>query len=165
MIHDDVGIAVIVRRRGHRDDESALSHSNRKRPLAEKVSVAFESLDLLLLCLITALSLEFPFHILARWGLIGSAKRRRRGNSDRYPNPLPHVRRGRCCGGESDSRFFKATTLAAPHSLATQNCRIDGGAQPTCRRCRGDCEREPATQEGRRGIQICGGPGNALISH
>ena len=164
MIHDDVGIAVIVRRRGHRDDESALSHSNRKRSL---VSVAFKSLDSspLLLCLITALSLEFPFHILAGWGLIGSAKRRRRGCSDRYPNPLPHVRRGRCCGGESDSRFFKATTLAAPHSLATQNCRIDGGTQPTCRRCRGDCEREPATQQGRRGIQICGGPGNVLISH
>lgn len=168
MIHDDVCITVTTvrskrRHRGHLDDESAVTQTGSgrwlKRPHSRlQKSLSFSSAPLF----DDFCSLDLQFHFLADWGLIGSAKRRRRGcNNDRYPNPargavapsLLHNRRGRWRVGIPV--FSRLHTL----HLTTQHSRVDRGTQPTCRRCRGDCEREPATQEG-SGLQICGGPGN-----
>ena len=108
MIHDDVCITVTVRskrrHRGHLDDESAVTQTGSgrwlKRPHSRlQKSLSFSSAPLF----DDFCSLDVQFHFLAKWGLIGSAKRRRSGNRDRYPNPargaaapsLPHDRRGR----------------------------------------------------------------------
>ena len=132
MIHHDVRITVIARsiRRRHRrhfDDDylAASNHSHRKWSLAEKVSIPFTNHSALLLSITSALLMLRFTSSPSEWGLIGVAKRRRgSGNSDRYPNPP----RGAASppasfalvvgdGGESGSRFFKAT-YTAPHNTA-----------------------------------------------
>ena len=93
--------------------------------MAEKVSIPFTNHCNLLLSITSALLMLRFTSSPSEWGLIGVAKRRRgSGNSDRYPNPP----RGAASppasfalvvgdGGESGSRFFKAT-YTAHHNTA-----------------------------------------------
>ena len=172
MIHHDVCITVIARskRRRHRrhlDDESL----GQRQSLTQEVVVGRKGLHPLhksqrfsLLSITSALLMMRFTSSPSEWGLIGVAKRRRgSGNSDRYPNPprgaaSPPASFALVVGDGAVASRVPVFSRLPTQRLTTQHSRIDRGTQPTCRRCRGDCERPRAsdTTRGRgRGLQIC----------